>query len=248
MALLPCLPPIAHPGRPALPTPAGACDTHFHIFGPSARFPFSEKRAYTPEDAPLERALDMHGVLGIERGVAVQGNAHGTDNAAMIDAVQRSNGRLRGVAIVPADTPSSELSRMADAGVCALRFHHIAGDLKATFSPLGIDAFLKLAPAMADLGLHLQLMMDAAELPVVMPRLKDWKRPVVIDHYALAPAAEGVSGAGFQALLRYLSEGRIWLKLSGAYRISEQYPDYDNVRPMHEKLLEANPDFQVETL
>lgn len=245
MALLPCLPPVPHPKRPTLATPRGACDAHFHIFGPSARFPFSPKRAYTPEDAPLERVLELHAVLGIERGVAVQGNAHGTDNAAMMDAVQRSKGRLRGVGIVPGDTPESEIRRMADCGVCALRFHHfhhIAGDMKATFSPLGVEAFLKLAPIMADLGLHLQIMMDAAELPAVMSRLGNWKLPVVLDHYALAPASEGLSGAGFQAVHRYLSEGRIWLKLSGAYRISERYPDYEDVRPLHEALLKANPD------
>lgn len=242
MALLPCLAPVAHPKHPRVPTPAGACDTHFHIFGPSARFPFSPDRAYTPQDAPVETALAMHAVLGMARGVAVQGNAHGTNNAAMIDAVQRSAGRLRGVGIVPPDTPPSEIRRMAEAGVRALRFHHIAGQMKATFSPLGVEAFLTLAPTMAELGLHMQIMMDAAELPSVMPRLQQWKAPIVLDHYALAPAARGVSDAGFQAVLRYLSEGRIWLKLSAAYRISERYPDYDDVQPLHEALVKANPD------
>jgi predicted TIM-barrel fold metal-dependent hydrolase len=233
---------VPRPTRPAIATPAGACDTHFHIFGPSDRFPFSASRAYTPQDATLEDVLGVHATLGIERGVAVQGNAHGTDNSAMIDAVQRSKGRVRGVAIVPADTPAAEIRRMADAGVCALRFHHIAGEMKATFSPLGVEAFLKLAPLMAELDLHLQIMLDAAELPAVMPRLAAWKAPIVLDHYALAPASEGVSGAGFQALRRYLSEGRIWVKLSAAYRISDRYPDYDDVRPLHEALLDANPD------
>ena len=40
----------------------------------------------------------------------------------------------------------------------------------------------------------------------------------------------------------YLSQGRIWVKLSGPYRISARYPDYEDVQPMHEALLEANPD------
>lgn len=242
MALLPCLPPVRHPKKPSIETPAGACDTHFHIFGPSDRFPYAETRSYTPEDAPLERVFELHEVLGMKRGVAVQGNAHGTDNRAMLDAVQRAKGRLRGVGIVPGDTPTAEIRRMADIGVCALRFHHIAGEMKATFSPLGVDAFLKLAPVMDELGLHLQIMMDASELPAVMPRLAHWKRPVVLDHYALAPASEGTKGAGFQAVRRYLSEGRIWLKLSGAYRISTRHPDYDDVAPLHEALLAANPD------
>lgn len=242
MSRLPSLPPVRHPKPPSTPTPAGACDAHFHIFGPSARFPFAESRAYTPEDAPLERVNEMHAVLGMTRGVAVQGNAHGTDNSAMIDAVKRSEGRLRGVGIVPVDTPANEIREMRDAGVCALRFHHIAGEMKATFSPLGVEAFLSLAPLMAELGLHVQIMIDASELPAVIPRLKDWKHPVVLDHYALARASEGVTGAGFQAVRRYLSEGQIWVKLSGAYRISDAYPDYPDVKPMHEALVKANPD------
>ena len=178
----------------------------------------------------------------MQRGVAVQGNAHGTDNSAMLDAVARSGGRLKGIAIVPADTRRDEIRRMADIGVRALRFHHIAGDLKATFSPLGVDAFLKLAPIMDELDLHVQMMLDASELVHVVPRLQQWKRPIVLDHYALAPAAEGRAGEGFQAVLRYLSEGRIWLKLSAPYRISSRFPDYEDVQPLHEALLKANPD------
>ena len=242
MTLLPCLPPVRHPKKPAEASPSGACDAHFHIFGPADRFPYAASRSYTPEDAPLESLLDLHRTLGMERGVAVQGNAHGTENAAMLDAVSRANGRLRGVAIVPASTERAELKRMADIGVRALRFHHIAGDLKATFSPLGVEAFLQLAPAMDELGLHLQIMMDASELPAVMPRLASWKHPIVLDHYVLAPAAEGTQGKGFQAIRRYLSEGRIWVKLSGAYRISSRYPDYDDVQPLHEALVAANAD------
>jgi 2-pyrone-4,6-dicarboxylate lactonase len=206
MALLPCLPPVPNPRRPTLESPAGACDAHFHIFAPANRFPYAPQRSYTPADAPLEHVLKLHERLGMTYGVAVQGNAHGTDNSAMIDAVQRSGGQLRGVSIVPPETARDELARMRDAGVCALRFHHIAGTLKATFSPLGVEAFLKLAPAMADLELHLQMMIDAAELPEVMPRLASWKRPIVIDHYALASAAKGASDqAGCWAIARWRS-------------------------------------------
>ena len=72
-----------------MPLPAGACDTHFHLFGPALRFPFAPERAYTPPDAPLEALLRMHNRLGITRGVVVQGNPHGTDCSALIDALQR---------------------------------------------------------------------------------------------------------------------------------------------------------------
>jgi predicted TIM-barrel fold metal-dependent hydrolase len=239
---LPCLPPVARPKKPTIPLPAGACDAHFHIFGPPEKFPYAEGRAYTPPAAPLEAVLAMHAALGISHGVAIQGNAHGTDNTAMLDAISREPKRLRGVAIVPPTVTDAELKRMAGLGVKALRFHHMAGPIKATFSALGIPAFLELAPRMADLGLHLQLMMDADELEVVMPRIKAWKLPVVIDHMGSTHAAAGTSAPGYQALRKYLAEGKIWVKLSGTYRASKQYPDYADARPLHEGLLQANPD------
>ena len=113
MDLLPCLPPIANTRAPIIPTPAGACDTHFHLFGPRAKFPFAESRSYTPDDAPLESLLKMHDALGMARGVIIQGNAHGTDNSAVLDALQREPKRLRAAAIVKPDTGRDELKRMA---------------------------------------------------------------------------------------------------------------------------------------
>ena len=96
-----CLPP-REVTRPKGPLPAGACDTHAHVFGPADRFPYADDRSYTPPDAPLEKYLDMLDTLGFERGVLVQGSAHGRDNSAMLDALKRQPSRLRGVAVADA--------------------------------------------------------------------------------------------------------------------------------------------------
>ena len=236
-----CLAPIANPRKPKLATPALACDSHFHIFGPVSRFPYSPERAYTPAEAPLEALLSMHARLGFTRGVVIQGNGHGTDNSALLDALGREPKRLRAVAIVKENTGRSELKRMADAGVRALRFHHQPRQ-GGTYSSLGFAAFEKLAPHMAELGLHAQFFMDARALPELMPRLKDWKLPVVLDHFGSTKAAEGTGAPGFQTLRQFLADGRIWVKISGAYRASEQYPDYPDARPLHEALIAANSD------
>lgn len=235
------LPPVASPRRPRAPTPPNACDSHFHVFGPGGRFPYAPERAYTPADAPLEAALRMHAVLGIERGVLVQGNPHGVDNSALLDALAREPARLRGVAIVRPDTKAGELRRMRDAGVRALRFHHrprIAG----RYSVAGLDAFVRLSPLMADLGLHLQVFMNAEFLPELLLALGDWKLPVILDHFGSADAGDGVDAPGFRQLRRLLGEGRIWVKLSAAYRASRRFPDYEDARALHEALLLANPD------
>jgi predicted TIM-barrel fold metal-dependent hydrolase len=237
---LPCLPPIAPTRPPQMPTPAGACDTHFHLFGPRAKFPFADSRSYTPDDAPLEDLLTMLEALGMARGVIVQGNAHGTDNAVVLDALKREPKRLRAACIVKPDTPKAELQRMRDLGVRALRFHHMPHGIG--FSSLGMQSFEKLAPVMADLGLHAQFMMDANALDSAMPFFKDWKLPVMLDHMGNVDAALGVTQPGVQQMVRLLAEGKIWVKVSGAYRVSARYPDYPDAKPIHEALVKANPD------
>src|SRR5256885_8299212 len=104
----PC-PPPREPSRPITPTPANACDTHAHVFGPASRFPYAEDRSYTPPDAPLTKYLAMLDTLGFKRGALVQDSAHGRDNSAMLDALERRPDRLRGVAVADENVPLVEL-------------------------------------------------------------------------------------------------------------------------------------------
>lgn len=237
---LPCLPPIAATRPPKIPSPAGACDTHFHIFGPVAKFPFAEKRSYTPDDAPLEALLKMLDTLGMARGVVVQAHPYGTDNTVVLDALKREPKRLRAAAIVKPDTGRDELKKMADAGVRALRFHHMPHGVG--FSSLGMQSFEKLAPLMAELGLHAQFMMDANALDSAMPYFKNWKLPIVLDHMGNVDGMKGANQPGVQQMCRLLAEGKIWVKVSGSYRVSTQYPDYPDAQAIHEALVKANPE------
>src|ERR1700750_1689280 len=96
-----CLPPL-EPTGPNQPPPQNACDTHAHVFGPADRFPYADDRSYTPPDAPLAKYLGMLDAIGFDRGVPVQGNAHGHGNSAMLTREPR---RLRGVAVL-VDNPA----------------------------------------------------------------------------------------------------------------------------------------------
>jgi predicted TIM-barrel fold metal-dependent hydrolase len=64
---------------------------------------------------------------------------------------------------------------------------------------------------------------------------------VVFDHFAQAQAALGVGQPGFAALVRLLTAGRAYVKLSAAYRISTLGPDYADVKPLAKALIAANP-------
>ena len=124
-----------NPKKPDAPLPAGACDSHCHVFGPADVFPFAASSTYEPVDAPKEKLFELHQHLGIERSVIVQASCHGTDNAAMVDALISGGDNYKGVAVVSDDVSASALAEMHDAGVRGVRFNFVKrlGSLAAEY-------------------------------------------------------------------------------------------------------------------
>ena len=224
--------------------PRGACDCHCHVFGPAARFPYAEPRSYTPADAPLAAYLAMLDRLGFDRGVLVQPSAYGRDNRAMLDALGREPRRLRGVAVGGAELTQGTLKQWHAAGVRGLRANEFRRDGKPYYqNGVGLKEIEPLLPLLAELGWHLQLWIDARDLPAMAPALArvPVPVPVVVDHMGRMDYHHGTQHPGFQALLRGVGEGRLWAKLSGTYRLGATPPDYRQARPFHDALVAANP-------
>ncbi|HKS63732.1 MAG TPA: amidohydrolase family protein [Xanthobacteraceae bacterium] len=242
MSEAPC-PPPREPTRPIIAPPPKACDTHCHVFGPAAQFPYAPERSYTPPDAPLAKYLAMLDTLGCDRGVLVQGSAHGRDNAAMLDALEREPERLRGVAVADRDTAAVTFGTWDALGVRGLRFNHFFRDGQLHYrGGVPLEDAKILAPILRDLGWHMQLWIDVKDLPDTIPVLKEIGLPVVIDHMGRTDARAGVTAPGFQALLRLLGQGGCWVKLSGAHRVSHMAPDYPDARALHVALVKENPE------
>jgi predicted TIM-barrel fold metal-dependent hydrolase len=67
--------------------------------------------------------------------------------------------------------------------------------------------------------------------------------PVVIDHMGRAPVADGLDQAPFQALLSKLAQSEhLWVKVSGAERISSDGPPFSDAVPFANACIEAAPD------
>ena len=88
------------PSKPKYAPPAGAVDAHCHVFGPESKFPYAPERKYTPCDAPKEKLFALRDFLGFDKNVIVQASCHSKDNRAMIDALESSDNKARGVAFV----------------------------------------------------------------------------------------------------------------------------------------------------
>jgi len=235
--LKPCPGPDRHPKRPVFSVPPGACDTHVHVFGPQAEFPFSEQRSYTPEDCTYEDLMQLHAALGIDRAVIVHGGAHGTDNRVTLAALDRNPRKLRGIAVIPSGLPRSELEDMNRRGMRGCRMSTVVSG-GASFTHL-----LGLADETFDLGWHLVLHFNkATELVDAAPQLLQVQSAFVLDHLARISAAEGVDSAPFRTLLRLLDTGRCWIKLASLYRLSSELYPYRDMLPMIRKVVELRPD------
>jgi predicted TIM-barrel fold metal-dependent hydrolase len=235
--------PVAQPKRPRVAPPSGAFDTHAHIFGPADKFPYTPGRGYTPPDAPVEHFIALLDHLGFARGVVVQGNAHGYDNRVLLDALERYPQRLRGVAITDTRVGPETLSDWHKRGMRGLRFH-LFPEKPNYVRGVGLDVFAVFRKAMRELGWVMQLFCDHHVMQDVAATLRaiSDEMPVVVDHLLMVPAVCGVSDPNFQALLKLVGEGHLHVKLSAVYRLSAQYPDYSDARPLHEALVRANPD------
>lgn len=235
-----CPPPDPHPHPPRFRMPARACDTHVHVFGPEAKYPYQANRAYTPPDATVPQLLALHEVLGIERVVVVQASAHGTDNRAILDAVAAHPARMRAVAAVGEDVSDAELRRLHEGGVRAIRVNLVdRGGMP--FSSLA--ALRHMGERIRDMGWHIEFLVHVeadAEFRALVPSLAV---PVSVGHLGYAKAPVRVDHPGYREFLALLRDGHCWVKLTGPYRISgrEAFP-YDDVQPFAEAIVAAAPE------
>jgi 2-pyrone-4,6-dicarboxylate lactonase len=235
--------PVPHPSRPRVAPPPGAWDTHAHIFGPSAKFPYQPGRGYTPPDAPVERFIALLDRLGFANGLVVQGNAHVYDNSVVLDALTCFPQRLRGVAITDTRIKPETLRDWHERGMRGLRFH-LFPQRPNYIRGVGLDVFELFRKTMAELGWVVQFFCDHRMLAETAPTLRDIAREMtlIVDHLGMVPAAQGITDPNFQALLKLVGAGHAYVKLSAVYRLSTQFPDYPDAQPLHEALVRANPE------
>jgi len=226
------------PKTPDIVLPDEACDAHCHVFGPAARFPFAPERTYTPVDAPKEKLFALHRLLGISRTVLVQASCHGTDNAAMLDAIAADPERVRGIAMVRPDISEADLKALDAGGVRGVRFNFV--------THLGADANLDAVRAtvrkIADLGWHAVVHFDAKKLPDLAPFLREIPVPMVIDHMGRVDASLGVEQEAFRLLLDLMEDERFWVKVCGSERVSRAGPPFHDAVPFARRLVETFPD------
>jgi len=233
-----CPPPDPQPRKPRFALPSSSCDSHFHVFGPHAVFPFAPNRPFTPHDAPKEALLRLHEVLGFERGVFVQSTCHGSDHAVMLDLLAATSGRYRGVALLTPATTPEEVKRLDAAGVCGVRLHFVShlGPYPARDD---VRAVMRLVEPY---GWHIEVHVYGKDLLANLDFIAAIKARVVIDHIGRVDVREGPDGPAFVALRRLVDAGNVWVKLSGTDRVSQQEPPFRDAVALARILAEQAPE------
>ena len=227
------------PSKPRFVPPAGAVDAHCHVFGPEAKFPYAPERKYTPCDAPKEKLFALRDFLGFSRNVIVQATCHGSDNRALVDALENSGGKARGVAVVDMKVSDEELRALDRAGVRGIRFNFLPRLVDATPK----DAFLGLAERVKPLGWHTVVYFEMVMLDAMTPFLEALPTTIVLDHMSVPDAKKGADDAAFRRYLDLVARHeKIWVKVTCPERISAKSPPYDDVVPFARALVERIPE------
>ena len=227
-----------NPSKPRFVPPPGAVDAHCHVFGPMAQFPFSAKAKYLPEDAGPEMLFALRDHLGFSKNVIVQASCHGSDNSATLDAIAKSNGKARGVAVVDPAISEDELAALHQGGMRGIRFNF----LKRLVDNAPKDKFLEVSRRLPA-GWHVVIYFEADILNELRPFLDAIPVPLVIDHMGRPDVTRGPDGPdmkAFRALLdsradihfkptcpdRLDPAGDPWNAFAEAVRpLVEDYPD-----------------------
>jgi predicted TIM-barrel fold metal-dependent hydrolase len=241
--------------------PAGAWDTHHHIFEPD-RFPFAEGRHFTPARASFEQLQDFEKSIGVDHVCIAHGLSYGPDCTSLLYYLERFAGQARGICVLDLDTVTDEL----------LDQYHAAG-----VRSVRLDFFRY--SCMDDVDAQCRLIRETAQrlaqwgtlnwsIQIQQPHLEFWPRlrdviqqipiPVAVDHFALLAASsyrlddntrniqddsflDEVERRGLEALCQTLCEGNLWIKLSAPYRCSNLAPEYADLKWLVRRLVDANP-------
>jgi predicted TIM-barrel fold metal-dependent hydrolase len=219
--------------------PAGACDSHTHIFGDPQRFPFSPARIYTPEPASIDEMRSLHRALHTDRVVVVHPSVYGTDNACTLDAIKQLGSGARGIALIDDKTPDTALDEMDRSGIRGVRINLETAGL--TDPALARQRLKDAIERIRGRNWHVQIYTRLSVIESLAGQVLAAPVPVVFDHFGGAQAALGNRQPGFDTFLKLVHDGKAYVKISAAYRISKQAPDYPDVAPLAKALIAANP-------
>jgi 2-pyrone-4,6-dicarboxylate lactonase len=227
-----------NPSKPKFAVPKGSVDSHCHVFGPGDTFAFAPERKYTPCDASREQLFELRDFLGFEKNVVVQATCHGSDNSALLDVLEHSEGRARGVVTLKSDVTEAELTKMHELGVRGVRFNYV----KRLVDPKPDDYYRQIIAKIKPLGWHVVLYFEPADLAERWNFFTSLGVTVVVDHMGRPDVKKPIDDPDFKLFQRFMRNHDAWAKVTCPDRLSVSgSPDYLDVVPFAKTIIEEFP-------
>lgn len=212
-------------------------DTHAHVFSPNLQL--ANDRRYAPTyEAYIEEFIANFESKGLTAGMLIQPSFLGFDNSFMIEAIKKYPNKLYGVAVVNTDITLEELEKLSKYNIVGIRLNLYAREIP----DLREGEWPRILKYIKQLGWHVELHIDAVQLPPLIDALLEAGVRVVVDHFGKPTNDIAVEDEGFKYLLSVGQTKQVWVKISAAYRLKKEKSFAENViiaKTLIPKLLEA---------
>ena len=200
--------------------PVTGIDSHAHVFVHGLAL--ASGRRYAPAyEATLDDYRAMLASLRLSHGVLVQPSFLGTDNGFLLSCLDAHPEQLRGIVVVDPARDIAQIETWHAHGVVGVRANLIG----AALPDFGDTTWAPFLERMADLDWHLEVQIEAARLSAIAPAVLASGVHMVVDHFGRFDPALGTGDPGFATLLSLGPTRQVWVKVSGAYRVSAERDD-----------------------
>jgi len=197
----------------AAPLQGPLVDSHAHIWEPDMPFAAAAWTrpgyVYTAE----QFLADMEGA-GIRYGVVAAASLFGTYNDYTIRSLRRFP-TLRGTAILDPAVDLYALEALRADGIVGTRLQWY---MLESLPDIAGEVFQRFCRRLRDLGMHVHLNIEGSRLPAVARELASTGVRLVIDHYGWHDPAPRLRADSYQAMLRLMETGNVWVKLASGFR------------------------------
>jgi predicted TIM-barrel fold metal-dependent hydrolase len=194
-------------------------DTHAHIYATSMPLAKDAWRK-VEKPAPVEAFLSTLDSHHIPFGVIAAASMFGEYNEYTLQSL-RGSPRLRGTVIVPPTIDPYILRRMRDDGVVGVRWVWF---MQPELPDVRSAEYRLFLARLADLDMHVQILLGGERLAPVLEALADCPAKVVVDHFGFPDPELGIQCPGYQAAVRAVDNGRTWVKMAAWHRLGESGP------------------------
>ncbi|GKZ63755.1 hypothetical protein AnigIFM60653_010013 [Aspergillus niger] len=224
-------------------------DTHVHVFDPKLG-PYAAGRAYTPEDAPLQKLLALNQSLTRDYNnttlVLVQPSPYKNDCSVMMHCLRELKDRgisSFGIAVLDLNsTTDAQLSDLHALGVRGVRLN-----FQADGKEVDITHLVAILNHTADRIRHLpgwaiQLFVPGWTWDLLYDAVRELPVRVIADHLGGMRGASKLpsdlqstptSQPGFRSLLSLAKQSIVYVKVSGLYRMSNCLAStFDDLQPI----------------